>query len=658
MSYASLVMPCLALRSMDTVETLAKTQQRYQSLATDDPDKANVIHTCANLQKKTTGLSGLMCEVQGSSLLNATDMLTEEAFRGVSVVKCNIDDMQALSVLQRKTELGETLRVLMHGMQEARKNQGGMLLDQIIPTDAAQDFWWLGQTCEYKGGSTTKESILHDGKRGDVVFYDAFTCIVRSENAPSTYEAGSDCSYRDACVWEPNLHGSIGIYTQGAGDGNNLFLVCISDFDQIASDIVLSMKADLGSSTSAADFCTSKEMWFLERIALRNRLRLILRVAQHLGIKVPQKTDMYAHPQQQNGDLAVECCGVNLDHIECQVRADARTNQSVSVVRHYKDCVDVTHRKGPIPVFLGDEQGFLLLLPERATCATFANYNDTVPYVQNKTGQCVHLCPTHNISEQNRLNLQKIRTEQQNIVHITIEDLLYDCQLQGLHIPQHTQELLTSTDEHGSFLFYGVHYGANTPRVIYPTVLPAFVRASNPGATVVGRASAEATPLLPPLRPDTAGTMASAADTLLTTSHVDDDTDGSTDEASPDVSQQQLPPAPALSTQSLFVAKAPSSAAVGAPYVLGGTTFRSHQNLAENMCSVYNYVLPESVHGSANTTTTLFDFHTQQGTDDPSRMCMEWGDVTISLLKRMTRMHQIDTITLVPHATFSNAVPS
>jgi hypothetical protein len=76
------------------------------------------------------------------------------------------------------------------------------------------------------------------------------------------------------------------------------------------------------------------------------------------------------------------------------------------------------------------------------------------------------------------------------------------------------------------------------------------------------------------------------------------------------------------------------------------------------MCSVYNYTLPDSVDGSASGTTTLFDFHTQQGTDDPSRMSMEWGDVTISLLKRMTRMHQIDTIALVPHATFSNAIPS
>ena len=109
--------------------------------------------------------------------------------------------------------------------------------------------------------------------------------------------------------------------------------------------------------------------------------------------------------------------------------------------------------------------------------------NDTLPYVQNKTGQHVNLCPTLNICEQNRLNLQKIRAEQQNTIHITIDDLLYDLHLQGLHIPQYTRKLLTSTDEHVGFLFYGVQYSANTPRIIYPHVMPTFVRATNMAST-------------------------------------------------------------------------------------------------------------------------------------------------------------------------------
>jgi len=32
---------------------------------------------------------------------------------------------------------------------------------------------------------------------------------------------------------------------------------------------------------------------------------------------VPQKTSMYAHLKQEASSLAVHCCGVNLDHIEC-----------------------------------------------------------------------------------------------------------------------------------------------------------------------------------------------------------------------------------------------------------------------------------------------------------------------------------------------------
>ena len=37
-------------------------------------------------------------------------------------------------------------------------------------------------------------------------------------------------------------------------------------------------------------------------------------------------------------------------------------------------------------LFMGDKQGVLVLLPIKANHASFANYNDTLPYVQIKTG--------------------------------------------------------------------------------------------------------------------------------------------------------------------------------------------------------------------------------------------------------------------------------
>jgi len=205
-------------------------------------------------------------------------------------------------------------------------------------------------------------------------------------------------------VWEPVLHGSLGIYTQRAGDGNSIFFVCISDFEQIASDIVRSIKSDLGNSTNVYDFCSSKEMWFLEKISRRNRLRLIA----HLGICVPQNPDLYAHPKQAASNLAIECCGVNLDHIECMHRRNVLTQKLVPIVRNYKDCTDMTHSRGPVPVFLGDEMGVLLLLPDKTSYASFANYSDTLQFIQNKIGCTVHLCPLLNVLEQNRANIRKI----------------------------------------------------------------------------------------------------------------------------------------------------------------------------------------------------------------------------------------------------------
>jgi len=82
------------------------------------------------------------------------------------------------------------------------------------------------------------------------------------------------------------------------------------------------------------------------------------------------------------------------------------------------------------------------------------------------------------VLEQNRANIRKIQTEQQNLVHVTLPDLIYDMQQQGLHVQPHVYDLLMSTDEYGNLLFYGVQLGVATPSVIYPRVFPGFVRAT------------------------------------------------------------------------------------------------------------------------------------------------------------------------------------
>ena len=660
MSYSSLIVPCLALRSTDTVETLAKTQQRYQLLAAkDEPEKANRIHTCVNLQKKDTGLSGMMCEIQGSSLLNAADLLTDEAFRGISVVRCNVDELQGIQLLKRRDELNAKLTLFLTGLQAEKNNKAGMLLDQIMPSPEGEDFWWLDQTCEVKGGLSTKDCILYDGKRGDVTFYDAFTCIRKTDShsrakqqqqqqqqqpgGQQTHGGDVDKSFKDACVWDPMLHGSVGLYTQHSADGSSLFLICVSDFHQIASEIVRSIKSDLGNSTTVYDFCSSKEMWFLENIAVRNRLRLILRTAEHLGINVPRKADLYAHPKQDNPDLAVQCCGVNLDHIESRLDVDHCTHKVVPMVRHYKDCTDVTQHRGPVPVFLGHDQGFLLLLPEKINHASFSMYTDTNPFVPNKTGQNVHLCPILNIAEKTRANMHLIQEEHQHTVNVTIDDLLYDMHQQGLQIPPHVHDLLTATDEYGGFIFYGVQYGAGTPNVIYPRLLPAFVQSSCEAAaaasvhhTLLPRSSSPSSP--PP--------------------HGHNVGEREHDDAPPPL---QGPLGPLQGPFGPLQASAHQHAGAGGLRSAAEdhrTQQQEQETVCEAMCDVFVYKAPDAHLQIAGGDRRLFNFHSQQGADSHAHaaMSLEWSDSTLKLVQKMTRMQHIDTLLLVPHAVFSNHV--
>jgi hypothetical protein len=346
-----------------------------------------------------------------------------------------------------------------------------------MPSDEAQDFWWLRQTCEYRGGVAMKESILHDHKNGQLNFYDAFTCIYQAEDSKNNY-AGVDESFKDACVWDPVLHGSIGLYSQRSGDSNSIFFVCVSDFSQIASDIVRSIKSDLGSSTNVYDFCSSKEMWFLENVALRNRLRLVFQAARHLEISVPHKMDIFAHADQENSTLAVECCGTILDHIDCRIEHDQKTQKTISIVRHFKDCTDVTERQGPIPILLGPSLGFILLLPDKLNKFTFSTFNDTMPFVHNKAAIRTHLCPTLNVSESSNSNIQKIAAEQQNQTLIAMNDLIFDLSRQDVPIPAHVFDMISSIDEYGNFIFYAVKYSTSTPHMIYPRLLPAFTSSS------------------------------------------------------------------------------------------------------------------------------------------------------------------------------------
>ena len=399
--------PCLTLRSKDTIETLDKQEQKYSSQSYAALGKKmikNTIHPCVNLQKKDTGLSGFMVEVCGDAGLKHLDTPTEQIFWGISVAKCIVSELQSIELLRDQAAIQQKLRTFMTQMHMRNREKCSIILEQVLPNSCCQDFWWFNQTCEPKKSKSLRDCILYDHTNNSVNFYDAFTCMYNADQDTSSV----DESYKDACAWDPVLNGSIGLYTQKCGDLSAFFFVCDSDFTHVASDVVRSMKSDLGNSISAFYFCDSKEMWFLEKIALRNRLRLIQQAAAFLGIKVPEQHDLHANSTQHSQRLAVSLCSSQIEHIECTSHVDAHDNMPERRVRHYRACTNVKHQTGCFPIFLGDLLGFLLVFPEKINYQSFAIYSDTMPFTNNYIPGGVYLWPTINVSKQSRANIDKI----------------------------------------------------------------------------------------------------------------------------------------------------------------------------------------------------------------------------------------------------------
>jgi len=407
--------PCLTLRSKDTIETVDKQEQKYSSQSYAALGKKmvkNAIHPCMNLQKKDTGLSGFMVEVSGDAGLKHLDTPTQQIFRGISVAKCIVSELQSIELLRDKAAIQKKLSTFMTQIHMRNREKCTIILEQVLPNSCCQDFWWFNQTCEPKKRKSLRDCILYDHSNNSVNFSRRVHVYVQSR--PGHLECGQ--SYKDACAWNPLLNGSIGLYTQKCGDLSAFFFVCDSDFTHVASDVVRSMKSDLGNSISAFDLCDSKEMWFLEKFALRIRLRLIQQAAAFLGIKVPEQHDLHANSTQHSQRLAVSLCSSQIEQIECTSHVDAHDNMPERRVRHYRACTDVKHQKGCFPIFLGDLLGFLLVFPEKINYQSFAIYSDTMPFTNNYIPGGVYLWPTINVSKQSRANIDKIHAEKSPVL--------------------------------------------------------------------------------------------------------------------------------------------------------------------------------------------------------------------------------------------------
>jgi len=460
----SLFFSCLAPRSSDTIETLVNKQRMYE-IKPDNPTA--VIYPCSNLQKKlTSGLSGIMTEFGGSTILHTLDTITDNIFCGISVVKCTVPDTTNIE------NLNDKLIQYMKKKEENTNMKKSVVLEQVLPNNQTFDFWWLNQSCEFKGGLQMQECIFQDYKTNVVNFYDAYTCIDNDNSADDI-----DKTQKDANCWDTILRGSIGLYVQENVSQKDFFFVCISDFASVASDIVRSIKSDIGNKTNIFDFCSSKEMWFLRNISLRNRLRLILEVSEFLEIPVDKQYDMYANERCADPNMAIEVCGVELHHTECAQHMNSCTGEMTQSVFYYQSCVDAKKHKSLLPVYLGDTTGLIIFSPLKIENGLFANHTESPAFVNNTIANKAYLFPVTNIFESDISNIKKIQTENKNLLYLTIEDILFHMHQYHNVFDSSLIQTLKSKNEYGESLFYGTRHDIiKSLIIIYPKHVASFIQ--------------------------------------------------------------------------------------------------------------------------------------------------------------------------------------
>lgn len=111
-------------------------------------------------------------------------------------------------------------------------------------------------------------------------------------------------NFLDSAAWDPELSegGYIGLYHQwyemhGTGERElKLYIVCQSSCQNAGLEI-RQIVNDLPLQTTVAQVAGSEEVWWLSNVNMRNRNRLILLLAEELGIHIPTVEDYHAfHP--------------------------------------------------------------------------------------------------------------------------------------------------------------------------------------------------------------------------------------------------------------------------------------------------------------------------------------------------------------------------
>lgn len=461
---------CLQWRSLDTIETLARKSDLLTnvSLQHDVPRGAARVIAGSNLQKiRERGITGVAFDYHGDMDLAHLDSVTERVFGGTSFVRCK--QTAALDELLTGSQvvLGQKLAAFC-GQKRRVCTKSPKINDLMPGMNSAVDFYWANVSIKYHDDRRKNSLLTEDFNNQRFHFYELCFCVQDDLLAQC-----ADYAVRDVTPWTSVLDGYIGLYKQHQSTGASYFLGCNSFMPGIATTFVTSVKHDLSRETTIQDYVNSKEMWFIENINRRNRLRLLRECAVHLNIEVITTHDFYAH-RDMEPTVAYEAFGHLYEYVEnvkTRVRSEAKLVDVVTETRtrHYLGCTEATTVHEPIAFELGPKEGFVMLYPQEQHGLPLDGQLTQSVTISDPANARDCVIPITNIQEQSLDDVHAVDSQVGQMRCLTVDEILFTAFQTGQALSPSVLSLLHARDAYNHPLVYGVQYPDGLPIVLYPT---------------------------------------------------------------------------------------------------------------------------------------------------------------------------------------------
>lgn len=123
------ILPMLHTVSMNTIETFQEKRKQVKRL-----DSSAYVFPCCNLQRESKGsdMVGVFSDMDGEASLAALEFGSEDIFKGISVVRCTMTDMEIASTLSNTARIRSTLQELVNTKSPFPA------LGDLLPSDKGQ----------------------------------------------------------------------------------------------------------------------------------------------------------------------------------------------------------------------------------------------------------------------------------------------------------------------------------------------------------------------------------------------------------------------------------------------------------------------------------------------------------------------------------------